>query len=91
LSDTYWHYIKDLIQIISEKSLDAKRDAEGSKLDFDVGGLMAYYEVLGILQQQANAFGIPLAEIGLDKIDRDRDLLGLAGRDLTKTASEKVD
>ncbi len=75
MSDSHQYYLQDSVALIIEKSLNAKHDAEMSKSDYDTGRLMTYYEVLSMLQQQAKAFGISLTELGLDKIEPDKDLL----------------
>ncbi len=42
---------------------------------FQSGRLMAFNEVVSLLQQQAEVMGVPLADLRLDGIDPDRDLL----------------
>ena len=36
---------------------------------------MAYYEVLSLMQQQAEAFDLPLNDLGLSGLDPDRELI----------------
>ncbi len=36
---------------------------------------MAYYEVISLMQQQAEAFGIPLTDINLEGLDPEKDVL----------------
>ena len=36
---------------------------------------MAMHEVISLMQEQANSFGINLKEIGLDGIDPEQDIL----------------
>ena len=36
---------------------------------------MAYVEVLSLMQQQAEGFGVPLSELCLDELDPENDLL----------------
>jgi hypothetical protein len=36
---------------------------------------MAYYEVLSLMQSQAEAFQLPLNDLALSGLDPDRDLL----------------
>ncbi|MEZ4618175.1 MAG: hypothetical protein R2867_22040 [Caldilineaceae bacterium] len=43
--------------------------------DFEKGRLLAYYEVLSLIQQQAVVFDIDLAEIGLKDFNVDKDIL----------------
>jgi hypothetical protein len=42
---------------------------------FAQGRAMAYYEVVSLMHQQATAFGLPFADVGLQGINPDRDLL----------------
>lgn len=37
---------------------------------------MAFYEVVGLMQNQAEVFGLTDADIGLDGVDPERDVLG---------------
>jgi len=53
----------------------AKADAERSASDYDKGRHFALYEVVSLLTQQAEAFGMDRAEIGLADVDPERDLL----------------
>ncbi|QDU62780.1 hypothetical protein Pan216_36500 [Planctomycetes bacterium Pan216] len=41
----------------------------------DISYLMAYHEIVSLMQSQAHAFGIPLEEIALGDIDPERELL----------------
>lgn len=72
-------YLRDLGFTIREKALEAKRtnDAVPENTDggFSLGRLMAFHEVVSLMQQQADAFSISLAEIGLADIDPEKDLL----------------
>jgi hypothetical protein len=43
--------------------------------NYSLGYLMAYHEVISLLQQQAVAFGISLESLGLHDIDPENDLL----------------
>jgi hypothetical protein len=77
-SNTAQHYLRDLGYLVRERALDAKREAEASEpsgVDFAKGRLMAYHEVVSLMQSQASAFGIDLAELALNDIDPDKDLL----------------
>lgn len=75
MNSEYLNYLKDSIPLLVEQALETKREQSSSNSDFDNGKLMAYYEVITLLQQQAVAFGVPLSDIGLDKISPDNDLL----------------
>ncbi len=54
----------------------AKAAAARSASEYDKGRHFALYEVVSLLAQQADAFGIDRAEIGLAGVDPERDLLG---------------
>jgi len=60
---SYKNYLEDLGPIIKEYALEEKNNSSGS--EFDNGQLMAFHRVISLMQQQAEAFEIPLSEIGL--------------------------
>jgi hypothetical protein len=71
-------YVRDLCVLLKEKALEAKRESTTAPEDqraFALGRLMAFHEVVSLLQQQAQAFGISLEELGLDDIKPEVDLL----------------
>ena len=72
-------YLLDLGQLIKQKALESKESKEAStgkpNHDFEVGRLMAFHEIVSLMQQQAEAFGIALDEIALGDLDPERDLL----------------
>jgi hypothetical protein len=76
----YQHYLLDLGYLIRERALDAKerqsRKEKGS-LDylFEAGRLLAFNEVISLMQQQATGFDIDLKELNLHDIDPDKDLI----------------
>jgi hypothetical protein len=51
------------------------KKSEIQKSSFESGYLMAFSYIIGLMQQQAEAFGIPLEELRLEDIDPDKDLL----------------
>jgi len=76
----YKHYLRDIGEIVKTRALEAKderaREQEGSAAyHFQCGRLIAFNEVISILQQQAEGFGINLRDLTLDNIDPDRDLV----------------
>ena len=76
----YKHYLHDLGDIVKTRAFAAKeeRDKEqqgSAAYDFACGRLIAFNEIISILQQQAEGFGISLKELNLDDIDPDRDLV----------------
>ncbi len=61
-------YVRDLCALLKEKALEAKEESRTVPEDeraFALGRLMAFHEVISLMQQQAQAFGIPLEELGL--------------------------
>lgn len=68
-------YIRDLGQLVGEKALEAKKNAQSSSDSYDIGFLMAFHDIVSLMQSQAIAFDIPFNEIGLSDIDPDTDLL----------------
>ena len=72
--------IRLMIRDVSRELLDmaraAKVEAVASGVDYDKGRHFALYEVVSLLIQQADAFGIDRVMVGLTNIDPERDLLG---------------
>ena len=71
-------YLRDLAVLLKERAREARQqrmDAEAKELGFAVGRLMAFHEVISLMQQQADAFGIDRKEIGLNDIEPERDLV----------------
>jgi hypothetical protein len=69
------NYLRDLGYLIRERALKAKAEATSDPGDFTRGQLMAFYEIVSLMQSQADAFAIPFAQLSLDRIDPDRDLI----------------
>jgi hypothetical protein len=73
------HYLRDLGALIKEEALAAKRSkdaASGSDAyGYELGRLAAWHEVVSLMQQQAVAFGLETADVSLDDISPERDLL----------------
>ena len=80
LDGKYKLYLRDLGFLIKERALAAKeartREKRGSEgYMFEAGRLLAFNEVISIMQQQAEGFGIDLGELRLQDVDPDRDLI----------------
>jgi len=72
-------YLFDLGLLIKERALAARRHrdalaADDPDRDFQSGRIIAFNEVISIMQQQAEGLGIPLSDLQLDDIEPDRDL-----------------
>lgn len=77
-SNTAEELLRDLGALLKERALSAQQDAAQSSSEdrgYKLGFLMAYHEVISLLKQQAEAFGIDVQKLCLDDIDPDRDLL----------------
>ncbi len=77
--DEFRCYVSDPATILVESAGEVKRQRdsanEASTRDFECGRLMAYNEVISLMQQQALAFGFTLKDVGLENIDPDRDFV----------------
>jgi hypothetical protein len=71
----YKLYLIDLVSILKEEAFKAKEKSVIDSSNFDEGRLMAYYEFISLLKQQANAFGIDLEDINLKDFDEYKALL----------------
>ena len=71
-------YLMDLVTLLKEKALASKKILDTASPDTKaeaIGRLMAFYDVIDLMRQQARAFGIEHKELGLDDIVPERDLL----------------
>ena len=71
--------LRDLTTSLKEDAIAAKADVTSEKhareRDFALGRATAYYEVLSLIKQQAQAFGIALEDIALAGFDPEDELL----------------
>ena len=72
----YLRDLGDLVKRAAREARTARDDAtrEGDKL-FEGGRLIAYCEIISLMQQQAAAFGLGFDQLALDDIDPEHDLL----------------
>ena len=75
MTNKYKNYLLDLGLLLKENATEAKQQQSTNKREFDEGYLLAYYEVITLMQQQADAFEIPLNELQLDHFDADQELM----------------
>lgn len=81
MMDTKAAYLQDLGRLLRDIALKARKEARNKSNDvgsvdlFAEGRAMAFYEVISLMQQQADAFGLHYEELGLAGLDADRDLL----------------
>ena len=74
--EVYKNYLHDLGILIKEMALEAKVDTTQKQTEeFAIGYMSGFCRVISLMQQQAEAFDIPLEEIGLDGIDSYIDLV----------------
>ena len=68
------NFLFDLVTLLREKAIEAKIAANTGG-DYENGRHFAYYEVLSLIQQQAQAFGIEIVNIGMSEFDPEKDVL----------------
>ncbi len=71
-------YLADLGSLLRDMAFKAKADrdeAEGEERVYLEGRLMAFVEVISLMQQQAEAFQLQHADLGLEGVDPERELL----------------
>lgn len=71
----YAHYLRDLGTVLKERALEARKQRDSERTDFQRGRLLAYYEVLSTMRNQADAFDLSVEDLNLHDVDPDRDLL----------------
>lgn len=74
-SEKHKYYLQDLISFIKEEARNSKLNKVKSPSDYNKGHLMAYYEVISLMKEQAIVFDMDLEELGLNDIDPESDLL----------------
>ena len=75
---TYENFLNDAGTYIKERALQAKAErdkAESGSEEYESGRVMAFGEVIAILQQTLEAFCIPTEAMKLHDVDSDRDLV----------------
>ena len=80
MSERHKDYLFDLGFLIKERAIGARQQRDESppgsaEREFHAGRLLAFNEVVSIMQQQAEGLGLPLSDLRLDDIEPDRDLL----------------
>lgn len=71
----YQNYVRDLGVLIKELAFEAKLRMVETGSDFSTGYMAGFHRVVSLMQQQAEAFDIPLEAVGLEGIDADEDLV----------------
>ncbi len=78
MPDLYRDYCVDVVSYIKERALRARQERDralGETRTFEDGRLLAFNEVLSIIRQHAEGMDIPLADLKLENLDPDRDLV----------------
>ena len=74
-NQTAENYLLDLGQLLTEYSVEAKRNWLNSsgtdKEQFESGYLMGLHRAITLMQQQADSFGLSQADVGLSKINEE--------------------
>lgn len=65
----------DLGRELLEMARSSRADAAKTGSDYDKGRQFALYEVVSLIVDQAQSFGIDPSLLGLDGVDPERDLL----------------
>lgn len=66
-TDTYKHFIRDLIFLIKEREAELK--SKDSKSEFNAGIECGYFEIISLIENQALAFNLDLITIGFNDYD----------------------
>lgn len=79
MAEKHKNYLYDLGLILKERALEARRQRDKLPLEsldreFQSGRVIAFNELISIMQQQAEGFEIALSDLRLDDVDPDRDL-----------------
>lgn len=89
--EAIYNYTNDSLFLIVELAKKAKSNFNSQQStenrDFKSGYLFAYYEIIALLQAQANVFDIPLDAICLGDIIPEVDLLVYPNRATTSKAT----
>ncbi len=74
-SDLCEDYVRDLGTLLRAYADEARADRDSDPTAFRNGYLSGFHRVVSLMQQQAEAFGIPAAALGLDDYDPDKELV----------------
>lgn len=73
--EVYADYLRDLGLMLREYAVEAKQRQASAPGPFADGYLSGFHRVVSLMQQQADAFGLPQDAIGLAGIDPDTELV----------------
>ncbi len=80
MSDSYENYLHDVGPLLRERATEAatalvvarSKNLDAEEIQYRLGRVMAYYEVLSTLVHQASIFQVSLTNIGLGEADIDK-------------------
>jgi hypothetical protein len=75
MNNLYENYLLDLGTLVREIAVEAREKHEKEDTEFTAGYRMGMYRMVTLMQQQADAFGIPLDKLKLDDFDPDQELI----------------
>lgn len=73
--ELYIKYVSDLLKNNAKKAKSEADNPKEGDADYNTGYLMAYYEVITTMKNQASLFDLEQEDISLSDIDPDRDLV----------------
>ncbi|MES2790318.1 MAG: hypothetical protein V4719_11975 [Planctomycetota bacterium] len=74
-NNRFTNYLLDLGLLVKEKARQSRAINSQNSDAYNAGYLMAWHEIVSLMQLQCEQFGIELSSVGLDGIDPERDLL----------------
>jgi hypothetical protein len=75
MAEIHQNFLLDLGTLLRERAVEARDLAKTSPNEFQEGVAHAYYEVMSLIESQAEAFGLPPVDVALGGFDVDDELL----------------
>jgi hypothetical protein len=69
MSSVYAEYLRDIVYLLRERGANAAKECRANESLFNEGREVAFREVLSMMQNQADVFGVPRNEICLSGFD----------------------
>jgi len=69
MNSAYANYIRDVVYLLRERAAKAANENQEGESPFNEGREAAFREVLAMMQNQADVFGVPKDEVCLDGFD----------------------
>lgn len=77
MATIHQNFLLDLGTLLRERAVAARDRARLGPEEFQGGVAHAYYEVMSLIESQADSFGLPLEDLGLTGFEVDKELLAL--------------